>query len=52
MAGKLIQIDLADPVRIINAQTALWKFFWGHKDESGYFAALSTAEQEAALGHT
>ena len=49
LCWKLIQIDLADPVRIINAQTALWKFFWGVKDESGYFAALSTAEQEAAL---
>ncbi len=49
LCWKLIQIDLADPVRIINAQTALWKFFWGHKDQSGYFAALSTAEQEAAL---
>ena len=49
LCWKLIQIDLADPVRIVNAQTALWKFFWGHQDESGYFAALSTTEQEAAL---
>ena len=49
LCWKLIQIDLADPMRIINAQTALWKFFWGDKNESGYFAALSTAEQEAAL---
>ena len=49
LCWKLIQIDLADPVRIINAQTALWAFFWGEQDESGYFAALSTAEQEAAL---
>ncbi len=49
LCWKLIQIDLADPIRIINAQTALWKFFWGDKNESGYFAALSTAEQEAAL---
>lgn len=52
LCWKLIQIDLADPVRIINAQTALWKFFWGargDKNESGYFAKLSTVEQEAAL---
>lgn len=49
LCWKLIQIDLADPVRIINAQTALWKFFWGDKNESGYFAAISTVEQEAAL---
>lgn len=49
LCWKLIQIDLADPVRIINAQTALWKFFWGDKNESGYFAALDIAEQEAAL---
>lgn len=49
MCWKLLQIDLADPMRIINAQTALWKFFWGDQNESGYFAALSTAEQEAAL---
>lgn len=49
LCWKLIQIDLAEPVQIINAQTALWKFFWGDKNESGYFLALSTAEQEAAL---
>ena len=49
LCWKLIQTDLADPLRIINAQTALWNFFWGDKDEPGYFAALSTAEQEAAL---
>ena len=49
LCWKLIQIDLADPVRIIKAQMALWKFFWGDKNEPGYFAALSTAEQEVAL---
>lgn len=49
LCWKLIQIDLADPVRIISAQTALWKFFWGDNGEPGYFAALSPAEQEAAL---
>ena len=49
LCWKLIQIDLADPMRIISAQTALWKFFWGDKNESGYFAALNTAGQEAAL---
>ena len=49
LCWKLIQIDLADPVRIIGAQTTLWRFFWGDKEESGYFAALSIGEQEAAL---
>ena len=49
LCWKLIQIDLADPVRIIGAQTTLWRFIWGDKEESGYFAALSIGEQEAAL---
>ena len=49
LCWKLAQIDLADHMRIINAQTTLWNFFWGDEAEPGYFAALSTAEQEAAL---
>ena len=49
LCWKLIQIDLADPLRLTHAQVTLWRFFWGDKDESGYFATLSTPEQEAAL---
>ncbi len=49
LCWKLIQVDLADPLRLIGAQTNLWKFFWGGKEEPGYFATLSTGEQEAAL---
>ena len=49
LCWKLIQIELADPLRLTSAQTTLWRFFWGHKEESGYFATLSTGEQEAAL---
>ncbi|MCY4370069.1 MAG: hypothetical protein OXF41_11805 [bacterium] len=49
LCWKLIQIDLANPLRLTHAQTSLWRFFWGDKRESGYFATLSTGEQEAAL---
>ena len=49
LCWKLIKIDLADPLRLIAAQTAIWRFFWGDKQESGYFTALSAGEQEAAL---
>ena len=49
LCWKLIQVDLADPLRLIPAQTAIWRFFWGDKQEPGYFAALSAGEQEAAL---
>ena len=49
LCWKLIQIELADPLRLTSAQTSLWRFFWGDKEESGYFATLSTGEQEAAL---
>ena len=49
LCWKLIQIDLADPVRIIGVQTTLWRFFWGDKDEPGHLAALSIGEQEAVL---
>ena len=49
LCWKLIQIDLADPLRLIRAQTTIWRFFWGDKQESGYFATLNTGEQEAAL---
>ena len=49
LCWKLIQIDLADPLRLTRLQTTLWRFFWGDKNEPGYFATLSTGEQEAAL---
>ena len=49
LCWKLIQVDLADPLRLIPAQTAIWRFFWGDEQETGYFAALSAGEQEAAL---
>ena len=49
LCWKLIQIDLGEPRRLIAAQIAIWRFFWGDKQESGYFAALSPGEQEAAL---
>lgn len=48
LCWKLIQVDLADPLRIIGAQTSLWKFFWGDQDAPGYLAELSAGEQEAA----
>ena len=46
---KLVQIDLGDPLRLIAAQTAIWRFFWGDEQEAGYFTALSAGEQEAVL---
>lgn len=49
LCWKLIQIDLADPPRLIKAQIAIWRFFWGDKNDSGYFETLSTADQEAVL---
>lgn len=49
LCWKLIQVDLADPLRIVEAQTTLWRFFWGQADEPGYLAGLSTGEQLAAL---
>ncbi|MDE2715826.1 MAG: hypothetical protein OXI33_02280 [Chloroflexota bacterium] len=49
LCWKLIHIELADPLRVIDAQTALWRFFWGDGHESGYFARMSVDEQEAAL---
>lgn len=49
LCWKLIQVDLAEPLRIITAQTTIWRFFWGDSEQSGYFAALSEGEQEAAL---
>lgn len=49
LCWKLIQIELADPLRLTQAQTTLWRFFWGDKEQSGYFSTLSTGEQEAAL---
>ena len=49
LCWKLIQIDLADPLRLIDAQTTLWRFFWGDNKTAGYFATLSTGEQKATL---
>ena len=49
LCWKLIQIELADPLRLTQAQTTLWRFFWGGKEQSGYFTTLSMGEQEAAL---
>ena len=49
LCWKLIQVDLADPLRLIAAQTDIWGFFWGDKQELGYFATLSSGEQEAAF---
>ena len=49
LCWKLIQVDLAEPLRVIDAQTTIWRFFWGDNEKSGYFAALSEGEQEAAL---
>ena len=49
LCWKLIQIGLGEPLRLIAAQTAIWRFFWGDEPESGYFAALSPGEQEIAL---
>lgn len=49
LCWRLIKIDLADPLKLIDAQTTLWRFFWGDEDRAGYFSTLSTGEQEAAL---
>ena len=49
LCWKLVQIDLADPRRIIDAQTTLWGFFWGNEEASGYLETQSVGEQEAAL---
>lgn len=50
LCWKLIQVDLAEPERIVQAQVALWRFFWGEPGSPGYLASMSTEEQEAALG--
>ena len=33
LCWKLIQIDLADPLKLIDAQTTLWRFFWGDEEK-------------------
>ena len=45
----LIQKDRADPLKLIDAQTTLWRFFWGDEERTGYFSTLSTGDQEATL---
>lgn len=51
LCWKLIQVDLADEKLIVDAQTALWRFFWGDAEApGGYLATMSAEEQEAALG--
>ena len=49
LCWKLAQLELADPLKLVNAQAALWQFIWGGADNPGYFSSLSLAEQEAAL---
>lgn len=49
LCWKLIQVDLADPMKIVRAQSALWQFFWGDPEQAGFLATMSPAEQEAAL---
>ena len=49
LCWKLIQLDLADPLTIVRAQSALWRFFWGEPAQPGYLDGMSTPEQEAAL---
>ena len=46
---KLAQLDLADRVAVVDAQLALWRFFWGADGEAGYLRSLTEPEQEAAL---
>ena len=49
LCWKLIQVNLADPLRSISAQSALWRFFWGDPGRPGYLASMTIGEQEAAL---
>lgn len=46
---KLAQLQLADPLEVIDAQVQLWRFFWGSDDAPGYVDTLGEAEQEAVL---
>ena len=50
LCWKLAQLDLADQVAVVDAQLALWRFFWGGDEDGGYVATLTEPEQEAALG--
>ena len=49
LCWKLLQLDLADPLTVVQSQAILWHFFWGAGDDLGYVAGLSEPEQEAAL---
>lgn len=49
LCWKLAQLDLADHVAVVDAQLALWRFFWGEDEEDGYLATLTEPEQVAAL---
>jgi hypothetical protein len=46
---KLAKLDLAPEPSILDAQLALWTFFWGDGHNPGYLARLGEPEQEAAL---
>ena len=39
LCWKLIQVNLADPLQIISAQSALWRFFWGDPAGPGTWPA-------------
>lgn len=49
LCRKLAQLDLADHVALVDAQLALWRFFWGDDEDDGYLATLTEPEQVAAL---
>ncbi len=49
LCWKLVQLELADPIVIVDIQATLWRFFWGDSDRSGFIAGLSEKEQEAAV---
>lgn len=49
LCRKLAQLDLVDSVAALDAQIAIWGFFWGTTDEPGYLTSLSEAEQLASM---
>jgi hypothetical protein len=46
---KLATLELTDGRIVVDAQLALWRFFWGTSENTGYLHSLSEPEQVAAL---
>lgn len=49
LCWKLGQLDLIDRPFVLDAQVALWKFFWGDSDAPGYLSTMTEPEQLAAI---